>query len=297
MNYKKLIKFISCFIPSKNLRHKFRKSYDRRVLEKQINSLKYGEGKRKLEVIEKEFPKILTVEETLNMILNKNVSITRFGDGEFNLLSENIKAQNIFQNKSDKLKKRLIEILNSQFENILVCVSPLRDKGYNKVFSEKEPMFLERYWLYKWNELKKYFIKDKIYGNLLLSRVDIFYECKLEKIKKIWEDRKVVFVYSKKGRFEIDNRLFNNIKEYEEIFIPALNAFDKYEEILEKCCKKNKEYLFLIAAGPTATVLAYDLALKGYQAIDIGHFPNCYKEYLGEILSPEILPKEKNGDE
>ena len=92
MNYKKLIKFISCFIPSKNLRHKFRKSYDRRVLEKQINSLKYGEGKRKLEVIEKEFPKILTVEETLNMILNKNVSITRFGDGEFNLLSENIKA-------------------------------------------------------------------------------------------------------------------------------------------------------------------------------------------------------------
>ena len=68
MNYKKLIKFISCFIPSKNLRHKFRKSYDRRVLEKQINSLKYGEGKRKLEVIEKEFPKILTVEETLNII-------------------------------------------------------------------------------------------------------------------------------------------------------------------------------------------------------------------------------------
>lgn len=297
MNYKKLIKFISCFIPNKNLRHKFRKSYDRRVLEKQINSLKYGEGKRKLEVIEKEFPKILTVEETLNMILNKNVSITRFGDGEFNLLSENIKAQNIFQTKSDKLKKRLIEILNSNERKVLICISPLRSKKYKINIEEQEPFFMERYWLAKWNELKKFFKSNNIYGNALFSRKNIFYECKLEKIKKIWEDRKVIFVYSKKGRFEIDNRLFNNIKEYEEIFIPALNAFDIYEEILEKCCNKNKEYLFLIAAGPTATVLAYDLALKGYQAIDIGHFPNCYREYLGEILSPEILPKEKSGEE
>ena len=29
--------------------------------------------------------------------------------------------------------------------------------------------------------------------------------------------------------------------------------------------------LFLIALGPTATVLAYDLFKAGYQAIDIGH--------------------------
>lgn len=297
MNYKKLIKFISCFIPNKNLRHKFRKSYDRRVLEKQINSLKYGEGKKKLDVIEKIFPRVLTLDETLDMILNKNISITRFGDGEFNLLSENLKAQNIFQTKNNKLKERLIEILNSSEKKVLVCISPLRTENYKTVIDYQEPFFMERYWLNKWDELKDYFSSDKIYGNALFSRRDIFYECKLDKIKKIWEDRKVVFVYSKKGRFEIDNRLFNNIKEYEEIFIPALNAFDKYEEILEKCCKKNKEYLFLIAAGPTATVLAYDLALKGYQAIDIGHFPNCYKEYLGEILSPEILPKEKNGDE
>ena len=29
--------------------------------------------------------------------------------------------------------------------------------------------------------------------------------------------------------------------------------------------------MILLALGPTATILAYDLALKGYQAIDIGH--------------------------
>ena len=32
-----------------------------------------------------------------------------------------------------------------------------------------------------------------------------------------------------------------------------------------------KGVLFLIALGPTATVLAYDLSRVGYQAIDAGH--------------------------
>ena len=32
-----------------------------------------------------------------------------------------------------------------------------------------------------------------------------------------------------------------------------------------------KSVLFLVALGPTATVLAYDLSKIGYQAIDIGH--------------------------
>lgn len=48
--------------------------------------------------------------------------------------------------------------------------------------------------------------------------------------------------------------------------------------------------MFLIAAGPTATILAYDLTLLGYQAVDIGHLANCYQEYKGEVGSPESLP-------
>mgnify|MGYP000128627122 CR=1 FL=1 len=35
--------------------------------------------------------------------------------------------------------------------------------------------------------------------------------------------------------------------------------------------KLEKTALFLIALGPTATVLAYDLFKSGYQAIDAGH--------------------------
>jgi len=48
--------------------------------------------------------------------------------------------------------------------------------------------------------------------------------------------------------------------------------------------------LCLIAAGPTACVLAADLSARGYQALDIGHLTNCYLEYLGEASKPEVLP-------
>ena len=51
-----------------------------------------------------------------------------------------------------------------------------------------------------------------------------------------------------------------------------------------------KNVLFMVAAGPTATVLSYDLWKDGYQALDVGHLPNSYDEFLGEIISPENIP-------
>ena len=60
--------------------------------------------------------------------------------------------------------------------------------------------------------------------------------------------------------------------------------------ILDECLKESPDKLFLLSAGPTATILAYDLAQRGYQALDIGHLPNCYDQYLGTIVAPEVLP-------
>ena len=44
--------------------------------------------------------------------------------------------------------------------------------------------------------------------------------------------------------------------------------------------KVNKNRLILIALGPTATILAYDLYKLGYQSIDIGHVDIEYEWYL-----------------
>lgn len=43
--------------------------------------------------------------------------------------------------------------------------------------------------------------------------------------------------------------------------------------------------MFIIALGPTATVLAYDLSEAGYQALDMGHFDIEYEWFKMGVTS------------
>ena len=57
----------------------------------------------------------------------------------------------------------------------------------------------------------------------------------------------------------------------------------------------SKDTLILAALGPTATILAYDLCEKGYQAIDIGHLDIEYEWYLmGATEKVDIAYKSVN---
>ena len=47
--------------------------------------------------------------------------------------------------------------------------------------------------------------------------------------------------------------------------------------------KQSKENLILLALGPTATILAYDLCRLGYQALDIGHIDIEYEWFLKKV--------------
>ena len=47
--------------------------------------------------------------------------------------------------------------------------------------------------------------------------------------------------------------------------------------------------MIIIALGPTATVLAYDLAKEGYQALDMGHFDIEYEWYLRNATKKQLL--------
>jgi hypothetical protein len=97
-------------------------------------------------------------------------------------------------------------------------------------------------------------------------------------------------VVPKNGRFVFDERLFGNIGGRSEVNVPPNNAFAEYDRILAECLAKPKDSLFFISAGMTATVLAADLADAGRQALDMGHFPNCYLEHIGEAPPPEKTP-------
>jgi hypothetical protein len=74
---------------------------------------------------------------------------------------------------------------------------------------------------------------------------------------------------------------------------PNREAFEKYDMILEKVKMYSTEkYLILLALGPTATILAYDLAKLGYQAIDIGHIDIEYEWYrMGAMRKVPVKDK------
>ena len=74
--------------------------------------------------------------------------------------------------------------------------------------------------------------------------------------------------------------MFSGAESIQRIIGPAENAFHAYDKILECCKDQAKDKLFLLALGPTATVLAYDLCKMGYQAVDIGHIDLEYEWFL-----------------
>ena len=227
--------------------------------------------------------KIYDDDTTLDEIIHKNKSISRFGDGEFYFMSGN----NIFfQAYNKEMAKRLINIVNSREKNLLI--------GINLPYKSK---FLNRFNLNAKNYFKKFidhfkFILSKIFKNneyysSTISRFYIDIKSKknvkkyIKKLKKIWEKRDIVIVEGEKSRLGIGNNLFVNSNSIQRIICPVTNAFNRYQEIINIIKNKvNKDKLILIALGPTATVLSFDLCKLGYQALDIGHIDIEYEWYL-----------------
>ncbi|KAG4092857.1 DUF1792-domain-containing protein [Neocallimastix lanati (nom. inval.)] len=220
---------------------------------------------------------ILSSEETVDDIINNKKSISRFGDGEFDLIF----GKGIGFQKFDKnMSKRLTDILQSNKEGLIIAIPiTLKTVKTNNNFWKN---FISKY-QYK---LINLFNFNKIYGNAGISR---FYNFNsngnfvlnyINKLKLIWDKKDVVIIEGEKSRFGFNNDLLNNTKTIQRILCPVKNAYNVYEKIYNEALKINKDKLILIALGPTATILAYDLHNVGYQAIDIGHADISYEWFL-----------------
>lgn len=103
----------------------------------------------------------------------------------------------------------------------------------------------------------------------------------IKKLKRIWDKRDIIIIEGEKSRLGIGNDLFNNCKSIKRILCPSRNAFNVYNKIINKVVNNiNKNNLILLALGPTATALAFDLYKLGYQAIDVGHIDIEYEWFL-----------------
>jgi len=223
---------------------------------------------------------ILNDVETINYLLQNKASYARFGDGEIRWIFQ-IK-QNSFQDNSEELSHRLQEVLESQEEKILIGL-PM---GLKKVRDYR--YFARKFWVYVLIQNHKRLLPllhQTYYGNSSVTRPYIDFKNRKEarnrfvNLKRLWQDRNIVIIEGENTRIGVSNDLLDNAKSVQRILCPSQNAFSVYEDIICEAKKIKKENLILLALGPTATVLAYDLAHLGYQAIDIGHIDIEYEWY------------------
>ena len=220
--------------------------------------------------------------ETIEEIINTKKSLCRYGDGEFLIV---FKGKVGFQDSNSKLAERLREILVSNNENVMVGI-PLQLKNKLDIYNN----YAEFYWreYNKRNILKIFTILDekKTYYSSQFTRFYMDMKdksgCgeKAEKLKGIFKDKDLLIVEGEQSRLGVGNDFFDGAKSIQRILCPPRNAFDKYDEILKACLEFSKDKLVVIALGPTATVLAYDLGVQGYQALDLGHIDIEYEWYL-----------------
>ena len=226
--------------------------------------------------------KIVSPEDTLNEIIYNNKSISRFGDGEFSLIFGNDIG---FQKTNKLISNRLYNILQNNEEGLLIGLpNPL-----NIEYLDNFKNFAAKYWR-KWIEDNKFKLmilnKNKTYYSSFITRFYIDYKDNsgvykyIKKLKKIWEQKDVLIIEGEKSRLGVGNDLFDNMKSIIRIICPSLNAFNVYDKILNAALKVDKNRLILIALGPTASILAYDLYKAGYHAIDVGHVDIEYEWYL-----------------
>lgn len=228
------------------------------------------------------FPKVLSAEAAIDEIIKNKKSMSRYGDGEWDLA---LGRDNSFQKSDGKLRKRLKEILVSNLENHIVAIPDIYGELPNRTEEFKECF---RRHLGSGRRLQEYGMLDmekEYYDSFITRPYKDFVDRadakeKFDRIKSIWENRQLTIVEGEKTRLGMGNDLFSNAGSCIRILCPPVNAFDHYDKILAAVKETDRESLVLIALGATATVLSYDLAREGYQAIDIGHIDIEYEWFL-----------------
>lgn len=246
-------------------------------------------------------PKVMSDFDTVKYICDNGCSISRFGDGELDLMyGIGIK----FQDADKLLQRRLKEIAKDCSQTTsLVCIPDMfySSKGLKTKFVPEDA----KWWIKCLKVTKGMWYKNfraKFYGDANVSRFYIELNDKdrtaeyVQELRKIWDGKDIVFVEGSKSRLGMGNDLFGNASSVRRILCPSRNAFGKYDEILAKVLElTNENDLIICALGPTATVLSYDLAKQGRHALDMGHVDIEYEWFLAGVSEKtEVKGKDVN---
>lgn len=248
--------------------------------------------------IQYQYPiKIMSSLETIRYIKKHNCSISRYGDGEFRIMLSEMDLG--FQSYAETLADKLKRVISETDEHLLVCFpKPLVSTAGMK----KRSATFWRSWCAKYNiRIQIYnFIsmsgkQNALFGDAMLTRPYMDWKNRFrakrifKEIKSLWEKRDVLIVEGEQTRLGVGNDLLQGAKSIRRILAPALNAYARYDQIIETILQAYNNELVILALGPTATVMASDLSKLGIQALDIGHLDIEYEWYLHNAQQKEAI--------
>lgn len=198
------------------------------------------------------YPIVLDEFTTLERCLGGH-SLTRVGEGELRLAAGNsIKCQAYDARLAHEMQALMLKPCPA-----LVCLPRIW-----------EGMPAERFWRQFEEPRYSRFYGFKTYGSAFISRPDMVHAIDTpaywERASSLWRGRDVVLVARGNKVISLDSAT-----SVVAIKCPPTDAYSEIARIEEEIGQPNVP--ILLAAGPTATVLAARLARKGLFAIDIGH--------------------------
>ncbi len=221
---------------------------------------------------------VLSIDQSLDYLLEKGASVVRFGDGEMDLIAG---SGIVYQEYDPELSARLREIMSMESdERLMVCLSD--------VFTglERYSIDAQNFWkVHLYYHLSDYqeICRAPWYGSTFISRPYIDLEDKtpsagyFSKLKQLWQDKDLLIVEGLTSRSGVGNDLFDGARSIKRIICPSRNAYSKLEAIKQAVREQADNRLILTMLGPTAKVLVYDLVQEGYRALDIGHIDSEYE--------------------
>lgn len=231
-------------------------------------------------------PQIVGIEETIKKLLENDYSVSRFGDGEFEMIFGRERPK--FQKVNKSLALRLYEVIQSKKKGLLIALAD-NYSSLDQYTSEAA----DRIRTYMTEDVRKKHLEvleqNRVYYNAYLSRPYIIFNDKekagyyFKLLKLLWKNKRVLIIEGEETRNGYGNDLFQEAVQVERILCPSENAYDYYDDIYKEAKKYGRNKLVLVSLGPAASVLAYDLHCSGIRTIDIGHLDNEYEWYLKQV--------------
>lgn len=203
------------------------------------------------------YPRVMSERDTLEAAFN-GMSLARYGDGELKIARG---ADAKSQRYDPVLANRLRAILAAPSSMCLACIP-------NAEAATPKAEFWHGYREAKYTRM---YVGPRPYGSSFITRPDsapwIDKPEYWQRVIDLWRGQRVVLVRgSSKSLCAAD---LTAAEDVDEIIASRQHAFADYASLMRRLATERRR--ILLCLGATATVLAFDLAQLGGQAIDLGH--------------------------